>query len=84
MLRLSKCIKCGAQATAKDGKHYLCGRHWLEIYAGKLSKPCNECGGEGHVEYERSVVDWGSGGYLEGYMDDCEKCEGTGEVRDDR
>ena len=35
------------------------------------------------VEYERSVVDWGSGGYLEGYMDDCDKCNGSGELEYD-
>ena len=46
-------------------------------------KPCDECGGEGQVEYERSVVDWGSGGYLEGYMDDCDKCNGSGELEYD-
>jgi DnaJ-class molecular chaperone len=82
MLHLSKCVKCGVKATAKDGQHYLCGKHWLEIYAGKF-KPCEECGGEGQVEYERSVVDWGSGGYLEGYMDDCDKCNGSGELEYD-
>ncbi len=82
MLHLSNCVKCGIKATAKDGKYYLCNKHWLEIYAGKL-KPCNECSGEGQVEYERSVVDWGSGGYLEGYMDDCDKCNGSGELEYD-
>lgn len=82
MLHLSKCVKCGVKATAKDGKYYLCGKHWLEIYASKF-KPCDECGGEGQVEYERSVVDWSSGGYLEGYMDDCDKCNGSGELEYD-
>jgi len=43
---------------------------------------CPECGGEGKVEYERAVVDWTRGGYLEGYMDDCEECNGTGEIDD--
>ena len=30
---------------------------------------CLECGGEGECEYERPVVDYTNGGYLEGYMD---------------
>ena len=41
---------------------------------------CPECGGEGTCEYERPVVDHMNGGYLEGYMDECDKCEGSGEV----
>ena len=41
---------------------------------------CDECGGEGRCEYERAVIDWEHGGYLEGYMDTCEKCDGSGEV----
>lgn len=81
MLRLSRCFKCGVQATAKDGKYYFCGKHWLEIFAAKF-KPCEECGGEGRLEYERPVVDWNNGGYLEGYMDDCHICDGTGEFED--
>lgn len=44
---------------------------------------CPECGGEGRLEYERGVVDWEHGGYLEGYMDDCFKCDGSGEVKID-
>ena len=34
--------------------------------------PCPQCGGEGRVEYERPVVDYERGGYLEGYYDECE------------
>lgn len=43
-------------------------------------KQCPECGGDGRVEYERAVVDYVNGGYLEGYMDICETCDGAGEV----
>ena len=41
---------------------------------------CPECGGEGRCEYERAVVDYMRGGDLEGYINECEKCEGSGEV----
>lgn len=44
---------------------------------------CPECGGEGRIEYERAVVDWDNGGYLEGYLDDCFRCDGSGEVQID-
>ena len=44
---------------------------------------CPECGGEGRLEYERAVVDWEHGGYLEGYMDECFRCDGYGEVKID-
>tara|TARA_S200002703_G_scaffold153961_1_gene156128 strand:+ start:1367 stop:1534 length:168 start_codon:yes stop_codon:yes gene_type:complete len=49
---------------------------------GVYGMVCTECGGEGELEYERAVVDWIRGGYLEGYMNDCEKCNGTGEIGD--
>ena len=42
--------------------------------------PCPQCGGEGRVEYERPVVDYERGGYLEGYYDECDECGGFGEV----
>lgn len=44
---------------------------------------CDECGGEGEVEYERAVVDWNNGGWLEGYTDLCNVCEGEGYVNYD-
>jgi len=44
---------------------------------------CPECGGEGECEYERSVIDWNDGGYLEGYMDTCDTCEGEGYLVED-
>jgi DnaJ-class molecular chaperone len=44
---------------------------------------CPECGGEGLCEYERAVVDWNDGGYLEGYTDTCDTCEGEGYIEDD-
>jgi len=44
---------------------------------------CPECAGDGRVEYERAVVDYQNGGYLEGYLDDCETCEGCGEIEID-
>ena len=46
-------------------------------------KQCPECGGMGQAEYERPVVDHVNGGYLEGYMDICERCDGYGEIEDD-
>jgi len=76
------CSLCGAKATAKDGKDWLCTDHWLMVWAPK-KKICEECGGEGRLEYERPVVDWDHGGYLEGYMDDCETCNGLGELEYD-
>jgi len=42
--------------------------------------PCPECGGEGHCEYERAIVDYNRGGYLEAYYADCEECRGSGEI----
>jgi DnaJ-class molecular chaperone len=45
-----------------------------------MMKPCPECGGEGRREYERPVIDYVNGGYLEGYMDTCDECGGYGEV----
>ena len=44
---------------------------------------CPECGGGGELEYERAVVDWNHGGYLEGYMDTCDHCDGEGYVESD-
>lgn len=43
---------------------------------------CPECGGEGECEYERPVVDYTNGGYLEGYMDTCDTCEGEGYINE--
>lgn len=43
-------------------------------------KSCPECGGEGMVEYERPVIDYVNGGYLEGYIDTCDTCQGDGEI----
>lgn len=44
---------------------------------------CDECGGEGEAEYERAVVDWNNGGWLEAYTDVCDVCEGEGYVEAD-
>ena len=44
---------------------------------------CPECAGDSRVEYERAVIDYQNGGYLQGYMDDCETCEGCGEIEID-
>jgi len=43
---------------------------------------CPECGGEGECEYERPVVDYTNGGYLEGYMDTCDTCDGEGYINE--
>lgn len=48
-----------------------------------IQHECPECFGEGRLEYEKAVVDWEHGGYLTGYMDDCFRCEGSGEVKVD-
>jgi|TARA_R100000995_G_scaffold82929_2_gene57704 DnaJ-class molecular chaperone len=75
------CCVCSAPATAKEGSAWLCSDHWLMIWSPK-TKSCEECGGDGQVEYERPVVDFNRGGYLEGYMDNCEQCNGSGEVNE--
>ena len=41
---------------------------------------CPVCEGAQVIEYERPVIDWQHGGYIEGYHDDCEYCKGAGEV----
>lgn len=41
---------------------------------------CPECGGDGVCEYEQPVIDWNDGGYLEGYTDTCDTCEGEGYI----
>lgn len=55
--------------------------HKAQLEAGLVL--CPECGGEGELEYERAVVDWNNGGYLEGYMDTCDCCDGEGYVEGD-
>jgi len=50
----------------------------MDIYATKHE--CPECGGEGVAEYERAVRDFDHRGYLEAYLDECEKCRGDGEI----
>ena len=55
--------------------------HAAQLRAGM--KLCPECGGYGELEYERPVVNWMHGGYLEGYMDTCDKCDGEGYVEDE-
>jgi DnaJ-class molecular chaperone len=44
---------------------------------------CPDCGGEGEYEVEIAVVDHANGGYLAGVMQECETCNGFGEVESD-
>ena len=49
-------------------------KHWREQYhAAQIQAGMKLC----------PVVDWMNGGYLEGYMDTCEKCDGDGYVEDE-
>ena len=51
-----------------------------KVLGGVMVIECPQCGGEGRCEYERGVVDWKHGGYLEAFMDECDECQGSGEV----
>lgn len=46
----------------------------------KLYKECHECGGTGRLEYDKSVIDWDGGGYIDSEWGDCYVCNGYGEV----
>lgn len=41
---------------------------------------CPECGGEGCCEYDKPVVDWNNGGYIDTEVATCEMCDGCGEI----
>ena len=45
-------------------------------------KTCPECNGTGFVTFERPVIDYQNGGYLEEVQDECWNCGGTGEIED--
>ena len=47
-------------------------------------KTCPECNGEGELEYEVPVADYGAphGGFLDTEWGPCENCGGTGEIED--
>jgi DnaJ-class molecular chaperone len=47
------------------------------------TKPCPECDGTGRCEYEKPVIDYMNGGFLDMVMDVCEECSGSGQVEDD-
>ena len=47
------------------------------------TKPCPECDGTGLCEYEKPVVDYMNGGFLDVVMDVCEECSGSGTIEDD-
>lgn len=53
-----------------------------ELREGVALVTCPECDGEGRLEYEIAVPDFGAyrGGELQGKIMDCEMCEGCGEV----
>jgi DnaJ-class molecular chaperone len=67
--------------TSMTRKEY---KEWIDslfpVVIPKGMKTCPECSGEGEVEFERAVVDWNHGGYIDGYMDTCPTCEGDGFV----
>ena len=44
---------------------------------------CNDCDGSGQVYFERPVIDYENGGYLEEYSDDCQSCGGNGEIENE-
>ena len=41
---------------------------------------CLVCDGSGTAEYDKPVTDYERGGYIGTYRDDCDECEGEGEV----
>lgn len=50
-----------------------------------MMKRCPECEGRGWTTYERTVSASASVsyGYYEEYTDDCDNCDGSGEIEDD-
>ena len=44
---------------------------------------CSACEGSGQVYFERPVIDYENGGYLEEYLDDCRTCDGNGEIENE-
>jgi len=68
--------------TRKEYKEWIDSLFPVLIPKGK--KTCPECNGECEVEFERAVVDWNHGGYIDGYMDTCPTCEGDGFVADEK
>ena len=44
---------------------------------------CPECEGYGKGEYEKPVIDYVNGGFLDSYWDTCEKCDGLGEIEEE-
>tara|TARA_Y100000114_G_C11760130_1_gene329055 strand:+ start:1820 stop:2056 length:237 start_codon:yes stop_codon:yes gene_type:complete len=73
-----RCVVCGEKADALENNTPYCSDHWFKYFTNQ--KHCSECEGTGECEYQRPVVDWQNGGYLQGYMDTCEKCGGSGYV----
>jgi RecJ-like exonuclease len=43
-------------------------------------KECPECGGTGRLEYDKPIVDWNNGGFIDSEWGDCYVCNGYGEV----
>ncbi len=41
---------------------------------------CPDCDGWGRCEYEKPVVDYVNGGFLDVVWDTCENCDGSGEI----
>lgn len=44
---------------------------------------CDDCGGNGSVEFDKPVVDWENGGYIDGYAGTCPTCDGNGFLHQD-
>lgn len=55
-----------------------------ETMTDTKTKQCPDCDGSGSCEYERNVIDYINGGFIDAYWDTCDTCHGTGEVEDDR
>lgn len=43
-------------------------------------EPCEECEGEGWIEYDVAVPKIHNEGYIKGVIDECFVCDGTGSV----
>ena len=44
---------------------------------------CPDCESWGRCEYEKPVVDYVNGGFLDTVWDTCENCDGSGEIEEE-
>ena len=83
-----KCNECERKAEVETKSSLFCTPCWYKDYVTLSRKETQNYGirplnRDYRVEYERAVIDYQNGGYLQGYMDDCETCEGCGEIEID-